>query len=265
MLSPQGLLRGLVARALPPVNPDSQNNDVALRLSAYGDQSIESVWTTKHRLADEGSYFAVASSGTVSPPIPGTFVAQQGQITAFGDTTPLWVIQNTAPAGGKNIYLDFLRLLLGGTAPTGTISLELAVRIDTISKLPTNSNQYTTPLPINVNGASDRAAVAKVYAYLAAQAMATPASSGAVRNVARARIPTGVAVVGDQYLFRFGTTEPDSAAATTAARATHPVSISGQANPVIIAPGQWATIHLWWLTSATNLPTWEWELGLAER
>lgn len=265
MLSPQGLIKGLVARALPTFNTDNQNSDVAFRLGPYGDQGVEGIWTSKHKLADEGSYFAASSSGTVTPPIPGTFVAQQGQVVAFGDTTPLWVIQNQAPPGGKRVYLDFLRLLLGGTAPTGTISLELAVRIDAISKLPTNSNQYTNPVAINVNGDSDRAPIARIYAYLAAQAMATPASSGAVRNAARIRVPTGVAVVGDQYIFRFGTTEPDSGSVSTAARATHPATLSGQGNPVVIGPGQWATIHLWWLTSATNLPTWEWELGLVER
>ncbi len=254
------------ARKLPRRIPDSREPQVPGRCSPYGDGYVVSLFPTKHALADEGSYFVVSSAGTVAPAIPGTFVAQQGQIAAFGDTTPLWVVQNRAtPDDGTRIYLDFLRLLLGGTAPTGTVSLEAAVRIDGVSKLPTNANQYSNPIPVNVNGDDSRLSVSQVYAYVAANAMATPASSGAVRNVARSRIPSGAAVVGDEYLFRFGSVDSAPQVGLTAARATTPARLVGDAAPAIIGPGQWATIHLWWLTSATNLPTWEWEIGLIER
>lgn len=262
MLSPQALMKAIGNRFKPQRNLSGSMNEVPLWADEFG--KMVPPFAGKYGLADEGSLFTASSAAATPPFNYGTTVAQQGQITAFGDTTPLWVIANGAKSDNPaRIYLDYLRLLLAGTAPTGTISLELAVRVDAIAKLPTNANQYT----INPAVAADGLSVfpGSVYAYLAAQAMATPASSGAVRNAARSRIPTGVAVVGDCYEFRFGTVDGSPRMGLTAARATDPAKMIGDCQAVVINPGEWATIHLWWLTSATNLPTWEWELGLIAR
>lgn len=262
MFSPQALMKLIASRTKPQLTLAGPEAEKALTGDAYG--KLVPPFLSKYALADEGSIFTASSAAATPPFNYGTSVSQQGQITAFGDTTPLWVIANTAKADApQRIYLDYLRLLLSGTAPAGTLNLELAVRVDTISKLPTNSNQYT----INPAVAADGASVfpGNVYAYLLANAMATPASSGAVRNAARARIPTGVAVNGDEYLFKFGTMDGAPRMGLTAARATDPAKFVGDAQAVIINPGEWATIHLWWVTSATNLPIWEWELGLIAR
>lgn len=200
---------------------------------------------------------------------PGTTVAQQAQITAFSDTAPLWVMNNNTN-NGPTIYPQYLRLMLGGTAPAGTLNLELSVQIDLqgFSKLPTNSNQYTQPA-INNGDTRDTSAVSAMvlYQYLAAQAMVTPASSTSVRKVCRARIATGVAVVGDEYVFQFGAADQfqGSARGFTAARATDTARIVTQAPAWSLGPNRWATIHLWWTTSATNLPTWESEWGWYEQ
>lgn len=206
-----------------------------------------------------GTYFT-ANSGF------GTFVAQQAQITAFSDTGPLFVLNNTAQPGGKSIFLRRLKLFLGGTAPTGTISLHCGAQVDTVSKLPTAANQFTNPTPANADGRDGTLSVGELYAYTAAAALVTPASSASVRKLAYGRIPTGVAVVGDSYTFDFGLTEmPDSCTAgLTAARATSPAAMEEALGAVVVAPGQWCTLHLWWLTSATNLPTWSWELSWYE-
>src|SRR5947209_5149375 len=195
---------------------------------------------------------------------PGTFVAQQAAITAFSDTGPLWVIFNRAPAGGQSIYLRWLKLLLGGTAPTATVSLECAVRTDVVSKVPTSAaTSFTNPTPANVDGRDASLSVSTFWAYTVTTALVTPVSSASVRQCAYGRIPTGLGIVGDEYTFEFGLTESikGAAAGLTAARAAAVAQLSEKMAPVVIAPGMYATIHLWWLTAATNAPSWSWEIG----
>ena len=251
------------SRKLPTPQADGQTpQDVGDRADIYGAPIVTPLFSSKYPLIDESSQFTCGSGF-------GTSVAQQAQITAFSDTGPLWVINNKATPSptATRLYLDSLRLMLYGTAPTGTVSLELAVQVDiqSFSKLPTNSNQYTNPTIYNPNSDdTTRTSQAVVYAYLAANALVTPGSSGGVRKASRMRLPTGQAVVGDQYVFRFGGTEASNTSGLTAARATHPASFEVSGDGVIIGAGCWATIHLWWLT-ATTLPTWEWDLTWFER
>ncbi len=203
-----------------------------------------------------GTFFTTTSG-------PGTFVAQQAAITAFSDTGPLWVIFNRAPPGGQSIYLRWLKLLLGGTAPTATVSLDCAVRTDVGPKVPTGATQFANPASVNVDGRDGTLSVATYYAYTVAAAMVTPASSASVRQCAYGRIPTSLGIVGDEYTFEFGTTESTKSMVPglTATRATAAAQLSEKMAPVVIAPGTWATIHLWWLTAATNAPSWSWEIG----
>lgn len=212
-----------------------------------------------------GTLWTTGSGATT----PGTTVAQQAQITAFSDTGPLWVINNNSTAG-PTIFPQYLRLLLSGTAPAGTLSLELAVLLDVpgYSKLPSNSNQYTQPTVTNGDTRdTSTVSVTSLYQYAAANAMVTPASSTSVRKVCRARISTGVAVSGDEYVFQFGAADQDhgSSRGYTAARATDTGRIVCQAPAWSVGPLRWATVHLWWLTSATNVPTWESEWGWYEQ
>lgn len=261
MASLTDILGGIVQRSLGQRNIDAKKMDYK-RIGIYGEDYTLPLVPTKHLLADEGSYFRTGSDMTAvaGSQIPGTTVAQQGQIVAFGDTTPLWVIRNSEPTdgSGKAFNLDFLRLLLAGTAPTATLSLELAVVVDTVNRIP--AANFTNPALVPMKQGAPIPNVG-VYAYTAGAAFTALASSGAKRNVARARIPTGVAIVGDEYVFRFGSVENSQKTGLTAARATDPARITTEAEPVLLMPGDCATIHLWWLTSATNLPTWEWSMG----
>src|SRR5882762_11209058 len=100
MLSPQALLRGLVARALPSLNADSQANDVGLRLGAYGEQYTQPLVRKTHNLADEGSYFVTNNAQTGIVPTYGT---------AFSATAPFILIYNGQTA--NRLYLDYLALV----------------------------------------------------------------------------------------------------------------------------------------------------------
>jgi hypothetical protein len=98
MLSPQALIRGIVQRALPTINPDSTNNDVAIRQGAYGEVYTQPLVRKQHNLADEGSYFVATNNQTAIVPTYGTsLVATSPFITIYNGNT-----------NGQRIYLDYI-------------------------------------------------------------------------------------------------------------------------------------------------------------
>ncbi len=43
------------------------------------------------------------------------------------------------------------------------------------------------------------------------------------------------------------------------------VRLAVVAPKIVLEPGEWLVLHRWWLTESTNAPTFEFELGVAER
>jgi hypothetical protein len=234
------------------------------RSGPYGDWSVMPLSPTKHALADEGSYFVVTN------PTPGTAVAYALQ-TTFSDTADgLFVIQNANPAGGPNVWLDYLKLILAGTAPTATQSMEFTVRTDSNSMVPTaNSVQIAggagAQTIFSTNQPDPTSPAVNMWAYNAG-AMTVPATSASGRRVARAHIATGLGIAGDEYELQFGA--PDRGAGNTgmtAVRASSPARVVGHCAPVVLQPQQWAVVNMWWLTAATTAPSFEYEWGLVVR
>lgn len=212
--------------------------------------------------------FWTTGSGSVTP---GTTVAEQAAHTSYAATAPLFVINNTAATvapgqtANASIWPCYLRLILQG-APAATLSLNLTIRHDTASLLPTNANQYTTPTPVNGDSRdSTSASVCRFYHYLAAQAMVAPAESGAAKTVYRSRINTGLGILGDEYIFLFNQQNvawPQKSGAS-AVRATDVARLTGHGTGFCIAPSTWAKIHLYWTTSG-SAATFETEFGWYE-
>lgn len=244
---------GIISRALPV--PGQDNTLRVPRVSRYGEQVTQNVMPTKHPLSEEGQYF-VATNPTI-----GTGVAH-ALVTAFSDTSGLFVIKNNDTAGGKRIYLDFIRLMLTA-APTAGNSLELALKIDPGNRLPTAGNVAVTPA--NVNADSSNASIANVQAFNAA-ALTVPASSASARTVGRVKVPTGVNVIGDEYVLQFGGVDYQSSSPPlTAIRAAQPARFVDHCAPIVIGPQQYLVIHRWSLTEATAAPSYEYEIGWWER
>jgi hypothetical protein len=232
------------------------------RAKLYDEQLVHNAMPTEHTIADAGGYF-VAGNPTI-----GTGIQKAASITAFADTNALFVIQNTdSPANlqAKRIYLRFIRLSLGGTAPTGTVSMEWAFKLDKIERFPTTAANMTVLTAVNVNMDSAVASVAKVASYANAGAMTIPAASTAARVAGRAKIPTGLGIVGDEYVVTFGQLDWPGVGGLTAARAAVPARLISNAAPIIIGPGQTLVVHQWWVTAATTVETHEFELGWWER
>src|ERR1700741_2674850 len=124
-LSGAALIRGLVSRILPPPNPDSQNNDVALRLKRYGDV-LDPIFT-KHAVADEGAYYTACMT-------PGQSALTYGVQASFSDTAGFIAIMNgdlsIGQGTGKRVYVDYIKFIFS-VAPASSTAAWMAVKIDT--------------------------------------------------------------------------------------------------------------------------------------
>ena len=228
------------------------------RASRYGDLSVQSLVPTKHLLADEGSYF------TAQNPTIGTGVITAGAITSFTDTNALFVIKNNASvASGIRFYLDYLRLI-ATSATTAVVSVDFLVKIDTINRFPSTAANGTTMTPVNTNGDDNTGSTAVIQAFNNAGAMTIAAASAAARVVGRAHLPTGIIIVGDEYIVQSGASERSSMPGLTAVDATQPRRVVGDFAPIIVGPQQFAVIHRWSLTEAAAVG-YEFELGWWER
>lgn len=245
------------SRSLP--QPVQDRDSISMRTTRYGDQVVQLIGSGRHSLADEGSYF-VANNAT-----PGTPVADgAGASTSFSATRAFFLMNNKDSAGGKRIYLDYMRLILGGTAPATTLSLHFAFFLDYISRDPTTATQRTLVTPVNTNGDSGVQSVCQ-FASFNSSTMTNPAAGANVRQVGRCVLPTSLGIAGDEYLIKFGGEEIGSYPGMTAIRSAATARVVSQAPPVIIGPGQWFTAHRWWLTETTNIANFEMEVGWWER
>lgn len=237
MISPQALIRSLVQRGLPPLNPDNANIDVSLRLDSYGGVFTNPTVRKSHSLADEGSYFIINNNQTgITPPLATSFVA----------TTPALVIYNNSALRLAVDYINLMNLVAvtctSGTA--GQLDLSAALVID-------NGNRYSSagsilPAPISPNMAIGSIANL-ITAYFGA--ITATAATSAARTVIGQRmirplpVAAAMTVVGDNFLFNFGGVENAAAGSITIANAN---VIPVPCPPVIIGPNQSMLLYLWW-------------------
>lgn len=235
---------GKTAKTLPTSVADA--SQLQPRLGAYGDTMSIQLMDNHSSLADEGSYFK-AVNPTISTAIAGAAT------TSFSPTAALFSIYNTSAAGGKRIYMDYIRLMVVG-APTTSTSAQIAVTIDS------GTNRYssggTAITPTNTNMDSSRATVASMFF----GAVVLNAASGSVRTVSRFNPKQAILVAGDVISMDFGEHSSGAAALTGAAAQTLPASVG----PVVIGGGHSLNFHIWY-PAATAAPTFEFEIGMWER
>ena len=248
MLSPQGLLKGIVSRLLPQISADGTESERAPRMSRYGEFFVSLMAMTKHPLAQEGTYF-VAENPTLGTGAAG------GVLAAFADATAAFVIQNTLDPSipnQPNIDLDVMKLMYT-VAPASATGLRYAIKLDNASRIPT-AGFALLGIAQNV-GSVLRASIAKVWAFTGGTLMTVPVSSGSARVVAAGAIG-GLPVVGSESMVRFGDIGANSSGNTGGMSPTTPVSIP---------PGWFAVIYLWWPGNAVTGPSAEYEISWTER
>lgn len=210
--------------------------------------------SSRQMLANSGAYFNVTN------PTSGTAIVW-ATLTAFSATANgLFLVQNTDPVGGRNIYLDSLWLKQTATAPSGTLSLNFEVFNET--GLVTGTGNVATRTPVNINTAASQVFGGVVQSF-AAGAITIPAAAGTRRLQDIGSIATGVTVAHDTFRIDFGTDGPGvSRTGLTAARATDPAEMCTTMKPIVVAPQTTSWVNAWWVTQATNVPSLEFALGL---
>jgi hypothetical protein len=234
------------ARTLPSPSPDA--NQVQPRLGAYGDLQTIQLMDNHSSLADEGSYFKLVNA---TPSTAITHAATQ----SFAGTAALFTINNTNAAGGKRIFLDYVRLIVV-TTPTTASSCQLVVTLDPASRYSSGGTSIT---PTNVNMDSSRASGGTCFF----GAVVLTAETVNTRRISRFSVKTQATpclTVGDIISVDCG--EHSSAAAPLAG--STPQVLPCSIGPAIIGGGQALNFHLFY-PAATVAPTYEFEIGYWER
>lgn len=239
--SPQALVKGIVSRILPSINPDSSNNDVAVRQHSYGEVMTMPVVRKHHVLSDEGSYFIIHNNQTaIAPPTATAFVA----------TTPTMILMNLDPT--KRLYLDYIKLttVTAFTAVSGAGPMYASIVLDnTIASRYTSGGTQITNAPVSPNMAVTTNSQVNLYF----GAITATAASAAARTVVGqaslrpAASGTAVTVVGDTIIMNAGGVE---AAVNGSITLTNPNIIPVPIPPIILAPNQ--TMLLYTYQAATT-------------
>lgn len=249
-MSLSSLVTGFVSSLLPAGSADG--TEKSLRVNRYGEGIVSPIFRTKHPLANEGSFFVTGN------PTLGTSLAY-AVVTSFTDTVAAFVFQNTADASVAPypaLYLDYIKLIYT-VAPASATGLQYVVRLDTGNRAPTAGSTQLTGQG-GSPGASPvgyvvKQSVAKIWAFTGAS-LTVPASVNA-RTVAQGGI-SGLPVVTTEHMIRFG----DSGANLGGAAGG-----TSHAAPVIVPPGQFCVVHLWYPSNATTPASVALDIGWAER
>lgn len=243
----------VIAKLLSSIakSPDG-TRDPGQRNGQYGERHVLNIVPTKHLLAEEGSYF-VSTNPTI-----GTGVAA-GIQTTFSDTLAAFVIRNTDVAGGKSIYLDYIKLLCT-VAPASATSLQYAGKLEPATPRAATA-AVATLTPVNVNGGVAVQPMARIDAFTGGAWETVPAASTSARIVSRGALRGVIAVIGDELILAFGSVDPAGGAGAPSSGSRQ----GGSAAPVVIPPGGSYTLHLWFPANAATGPSFEYEIGHYER
>lgn len=235
----------IARRALP--SPTTDGSQVQNRGGRYGEGYTKQVGHDRYPLALEGSYYKAIN------PTPGTGIAQTIQ-TSFAATNGICSIYNSDSAGGKQISLDYVRLI-NTTVGASTTRSEMLMAVDNIQRWSSGGSQLTA---VNANMDVATAAVGVVRF----GALTLAAESGSVRRLSRAQLRTAIMVIYEEWLITFG---GHNEVGTTVLGGTAAQRNVTDIGPAIIGPGHTLCLHLWNTANAATAPTWEVEVAWWER
>ncbi len=247
----------------PTPTGESVATPTSVRMDKYNGLAVSNYYPDAYACALEGSYFIA------STPTPNTAISATTSLTNFasGGTKPYIVMLNNNVAGGPNVELDYLKLIVVGL-PTTATNQQIAITLDTAAnKLPTTAGTAITP--VNVNPLSTISSNCSIQA----GAITTAADSGFARLVFQdftepGTAATPCAVLGDTYVAKFGSIEhaSGSGALQPVAAGTPLASkiITGGGPPIIAPPG-WAIVVKLFGIGTAAAPSFLFELGYRER
>jgi hypothetical protein len=210
------------------------------------------------KLLDEGSVYFVRSP-TVGTGIAGSI------LVAYTDVSPLIIVTNNNPIGGRNIFLDTIRLTLT-VAPASATNLQWATSIDNIARYSSGgAGGAGTGAAANLLGpySPNTGIGASSGALVYAGALVAVARSNQFRQLENGFLRSAIPVVNDQYLFSFGGHEQMYDGVLVSG-----VAIAQRTIPhgmVEIGPGHSFLLHHWALANAVTGPSFEVQIAYHER
>jgi hypothetical protein len=238
MTAAKALIQGFTHRLLPQAFIDDRDDAKPVRLKRYGEVNVSEFDNNLYGYAEEGSFF-VATNPTVGTGLTWGFAAAWQSAL---DTSPLVFISNDEIAGGKSLYLAWIKLITTA-ATTTTTTVQFAGVVDTIPRAITTDNMLAI-VPVNPNSAASATASCTVKVQNSATASAIAAKSGASRRVCRG-VLGGFPVIGDEMVISFGRGNQHGHPGLTAAEAAAPRKSVSSCPPVVLAPGQNFTLNVW--------------------
>jgi hypothetical protein len=185
---------------------------------------------------------------------PGTGIAM-GIQTSYSATANVLLILYNAAASGKNVVLDFLKLINSAAGAT-TTSSQCVLRLDSKDRYSASGTQITAFTQPGPASASSCLSSGKLYF----GACTANAEGSGVSTVGRGTLKVAAApcwAVGDQVVFTFGTMQATAGGIAATTAGILPIYMG----PIIVPPGYSLSVHVWNVANATTPPSWEFELG----
>ena len=229
-----------------------------------GAQKVTNMWPTLHALADEGALYIVSTVDVSATKAAGTPIVTTTSVVddaatasaTHAQNVPVLYLANTAPvtdSDAKSIYPLWMKFVLT-QVPTSATHWSYAIRGDFTSRYTSGGSRLN---PINVNLGS--AQTSQALCYFGAVVTALP--SGSQRVLASGQVQSTIPVTKDEWVFTFGDYGMPTSMITTAATVKRLTIPNG---PIVLSPGTNITLEMWGTANAAA-PTWEFEMGFAER
>ena len=232
-----------------------------LSFGINGAQKVSNVWNSDYALADEGSFF-VATNATVGTAIALTTSIVDDALTAsstHAPNVPYLYMQNRgalADTNSKSIYLRYIKLFsrVGDQAWTSATQALFSVRSSSIGDRRTTKG--TALAVYNANTGSSQTSAADFTA--GGNVTDLPGATGRIH--AHGLIQSSIPLAGSTWLFTFG----DVGVSSNFGYASVINTLTISCPPVVVAPGWSMQLDLW-ATALAAAPTFEVEVGYAER
>lgn len=232
-----------------------------LNIATIGSQKVNNIWNADQSLADEGSYF-VATNTTVGTAIAMTTSVVDDALTAsstHAPNVPYLYMQHRGALGdpnSKSIYLRYIKLFsrVGDQAWTSATQALFSVRSDGGGDRRTTKGTALTVYNANTNFSQTSAAD------FTAGGNVTSLPGGTGRIHAHGLIQSSIPLAGSTWVWLFG----DPGVSSNFGYASVINTLTMQCPPVVIAPGWSMQLDLW-ATALAAAPTFEVEVGYAER
>lgn len=232
-----------------------------LGINTQGSTKVNNIWNSDSSLADEGSYF-IATNTTVGTAIAMTTSVIDDALTAsatHAPNVPYLYMQNRGALGdpnSKSIYLRYIKLFsrVGDQAWTSATQALFSIRTDGGGDRRTTRGTALTVYNANTNFGSGTAADFTA----GGNVCSLPGGTGRIN--AHGLIQSSIPLAGSTWIFTFG----DASVAADFGYASVINKVTMHAPPVVIAPGWSFQLDLW-ATALAAAPTFEVEVGYAER